>query len=423
MVVRSLVVAGVCLACAARGSQAHAQTSQVPHPSPKWLNPASLFDPNRPVEAPVPKDQTSDGTASATTRESQTPGRFSAAQRWLSRFNGTRDGWTPRVGNITSGSGIAFGQTYQWPVLNGAARVTTDAMFSVRGYHVLEVGAFRPFRDQRMAVGARIRHEGYPQEDFYGLGQGSSRGDHTSYLREGLDTSAFVTFAPRRWLNIEASAGFLDMRIGGGRQNGVPSIEERFDAATAPGLGADGDMVHAGLALEIDRRDDTFFPRSGGRYYAGVNAFHGLSDVHDFTRADVDVRQYFAVPKTTNHVIAVRSQFAFSGGAGDSAVPFYMLPRLGGSNTLRGYESSRFTDEHAMAFSAEYRWRLSRKLQLVGFADAGQVAPDLNAFELSTLRTSFGAGIRYRIKKTVARLDFAAGQEGTRWIIGFGPSF
>lgn len=438
-VARKLLMASVCVACCGRAVDLQAQTSQVPHPSPRWLDPQSWLDPDaeeepttdRRTSSSSPPSPSSATSAPATPTSpsgtaAQTGARFSAAQRWMSRFNGTRDGFTPRLGSVTSGSGVAFGSTWQQPILGGAAHFTTDAMYSVRGYSSLEVGAFtRPFASKPLMFGARIRHESYPQEDFYGIGSDSSRDAHTSYLREGLDTSGFVTFAPRSWLTVEGSAGFLDMQIRSGRQKGIPSIDERFDGASAPGLGLDGDMIHAGLAIEIDRRDDDFFPRSGGRYYAGVNAFHGMDDVRgDFTRADVDVRQYFAVPKTTRHVIAVRSQFAFSGGAGDHAVPFYMLPRLGGSSTLRGYETSRFTDRHAMAFSIEHRFLLTPKLQLVGFADAGQVAPRLGAFDLSTLHTSFGAGVRYNIKnKAVARFDVARGQEGTRFIIGFSPSF
>jgi outer membrane protein assembly factor BamA len=238
-----------------------------------------------------------------------------------------------------------------------------------------------------------------------------------------------VTFAPRPWLTIETSAGFLDMQVRAGNDKDFPSIEQRFDVARAPGLGADGDMVHAGVMIDADRRDDDFFPRAGGRYIASVTAFHGLADFRDdFTRADIDLRKYFAVPGTARHAIAIRGQFAFSGGAGDSpdgdGVPFYMLPRLGGSGTLRAYETSRFTDKNAMVFAAEYRYLATPKLQLVGFLEGGQVAPRLSAFDLPTFKTSYGAGVRYRIKNSaVVRVDFARGQEGNRWIVGFSPGF
>jgi hypothetical protein len=429
---RHLAIACVCVACCMPSTTVDAQTSALPNPAPSWLDPTppeptEIADASASTSTARPKVTTStpSGTDTASTA-TQTPGRFSAAQKWLSRFNGTRDGWTPRIGTVASGSGVAFGSTWQQPVMNGAMRVTTDAMISVRGYYTLEVGAFAtPFGKRPIVVGARVRQEGFPQEDFYGVGPHSSMSDRTSYMREGLDMTGYITFAPRTWLNIETSAGFLDMRVRAGEDKNFPSIEQRFAPATAPGLGADGDMFHVGVMLDADRRDDDFFPRAGGRYIGSVTAFHGIADFRDdFTRADVDLRKYFAVPGTTNHAIAIRGQFAFSGGAGDSSVPFYMLPRLGGSNTLRAYETSRFTDQHAMVFAAEYRYLMLPKLQLVGFVEGGQVASRLSAFNLPTFKTSYGAGIRYRIKDAaVIRVDVARGQEGNRWIVGFSPGF
>jgi hypothetical protein len=430
---RHLAIGCICVACCMPTGTADAQTTALPNPAPSWLDPtppeATELADERASSEDMKKQPVTTGTpgpSGTTNTATQAPGRFSAAHKWLARFNGTRDGWTPRVGTVASGSGVAFGSTWQQPVMNGAMRVTTDAMYSVRGYYTLEVGAFAtPFGKRPIVIGGRVRQEGFPQEDFYGVGPNSSMDDRTSYMREGLDTSGYVTFAPRPWLTIETSAGFLDMQVRAGKDRNFPSIEQRFDAARAPGLGADGDMLHAGVLIDADRRDDDFFPRAGGRYIANVTAFHGIADFRDdFTRADVDLRKYFAVPGTTNHAIAIRGQFAFSGGAGDNDVPFYMLPRLGGSSTLRAYETSRFTDHHAMVFAAEYRYLMTPKLQLVGFLEGGQVAPRVSAFDLPSFKTSYGAGVRYRIKNSaVVRVDFARGLEGNRWIVGFSPGF
>ena len=83
-------------------------------------------------------------------------------------------------------------------------------------------------------------------------------------------------------------------------------------------------------------------------------------------------------------------------GPGHERAPFYFLPRLGGGGLMRGYETSRFIDTQAVLASAEYRWQAMRRLQVVSFVDVGQVAPSIDAFRLSDLRTSAGVGIRYR---------------------------
>jgi outer membrane protein assembly factor BamA len=419
-----LAAACACVACCLGTSDLFAQTPPqqqqqqtetcaLPNPAPAcWIETRSPT-PSTPSTPSKPK-------------KARARGHAAKAQRWMSRFGGTSDGWTPRVGTITSGSGAAAGATYQRPILGGAMRMTTDAMVSIRGYHAIEAGAFAtPFKNPRILVGARVRHEGYPQEHFYGIGQDSRRDDRTSYWRQGYDTNAFVTIAPRSWLSVEGTAGYLDMQIRAGRDSAVPTIHERFTDATAPGLSQDGRLLHAGVAVRIDRSDDVFFPRTGGRYDAGVTAFHAVDRVsNDFRRVDLDVRRYVAVPRTRSHVIALRGSSVMTGTSGDGAIPFYMLPRLGGSRTLRGYESSRLTDRHALAFSVEHRWLVVPALQIVSFVDAGQVASRLDAFGLADFSTSFGAGVRYRFGDTaVVRLDLATGHEGHRVIVGVGPGF
>ena len=198
--------------------------------------------------------------------------------------------------------------------MNGAMRVTTDAMYSVRGYYTLEVGAFAtPFGKRPIVVGARVRQEGFPQEDFYGVGPNSNMlRSHQLHARRPRHDGLRHVRAAARGSPSRRRRASSTCRCAPATTKTFRSIEQRFDVARAPGLGADGDMVHAGVMIDADRRDDDFFPRAGGRYIASVTAFHGLADFRDdFTRADIDLRQYFAVPGTTSHAIAIRGQFAF----------------------------------------------------------------------------------------------------------------
>jgi hypothetical protein len=346
---------------------------------------------------------------------------------WVSAINTTADGWTPRVDNITSGGGLAFGGAWRQPVLGGAARLTTDALFSVRGYHILE-GELRatPFGDRRVAIAGRLRHDARPKDEFWGLGSESSASDHTSYSLTSLDASAAVSFTPVPWLNLETSAGYLNVQLGPGRQSGVPALEDRFTGAAAPGMTVPrAGFAHVGVSLEADRRDDALFTTSGSLYRASVTAYQGLRGMEGaFTRTDLEARQYVRVPGMPGHVLAFRALLACTGGQDDSTAPFYMLPRLGG-RTLRGYDTQRFVGPHALAVSVEHRWQLHRKLQAVGFMDAGQVAPRLGDLAGSSgFKTSFGGGLRYRVKgAALMRLDVAAADGRTRVVVGFGPSF
>lgn len=346
---------------------------------------------------------------------------------WVSAINTTADGWTPRVDNITNGGGLAFGSAWRQPVFGGAARLTTDALFSVRGYHILETELrATPFRDRRFALAGRLRHDGRPKDEFWGMGADSSASDRTNYSLSSLDASAALSFTPVRWLNLESSAGYLNVQLGPGRQSGVPSLDQRFSETTVPGMTVPhAGFAHVGLSLEADRRDDALFTTSGSLYRASVTAYQGMRGVSGaFTRTDLEARQFMRVPGMEGHTLAFRALLSCTGGQDDSTAPFYMLPRLGG-RTLRGYDTQRFVGPHALAVSVEHRWQLHRKLQMVGFMDAGQVAPRLGDLAGSSgFKTSFGGGLRYRVKgAALMRLDVAAADGRTRMVVGFGPSF
>lgn len=372
-----------------------------------------------------------DDHQSARNGEPGTPARTPAKREsswldpFLSRINGTGDGWTTRADRIVSGGGLALGQAYTQPIFGRRARVRAETLFSVKGYLQSELGV----TSQKLGVagltlGGRIRYTQLPQEDFFGVGQGSAASMHSSYSRETTDVSLVTTLAPRRWLQIEATAGFLGHDIDRGRQPGVPSIEERFPERVAPGMEYETEFVQAGVAAVVDLRDVPHAPRPGGWYAASLTHYDGIRGTSpSFGRFEVDVRQFLAVPGTAKHVLALRGQVMSTVGGADAEIPFFMLPRLGGSS-LRGYEVSRYMDRHALAFSVEHRWDVHRKLQLIGFVDAGQVSPTLTSFEADRFHTSVGLGVRYRIRGAAAlRLDVATGREGARVHVGFGPSF
>lgn len=361
------------------------------------------------------------------TTDASLPAKRSSS--WLSPFltqiNQAGEGWTARAGRIASGGGLALGQAYTKSVFEGRALAHADMLFSVKGYLQGELSlSSRPLGASGLTVGGRFRYTDLAQEDFFGFGQASSASMHTSYSDRMTDVSLITSLSPRGWLEIEGTAGFLNHDIGRGRQSGVPSIEERFTAQAVPGLDASAQFIQTGVAAVVDLRDVAEAPRHGGWYRASLTHYEGMSgNGASFGAFEADLRQFIAVPGTSTHVLALRGQIASTVGGGDAEIPFFMMPRLGGSS-LRGYEISRYTDRHLLAFSVEHRWDVHPKLQLVGFVDAGQVAPAFGHFGLERFQSSVGMGVRYRVGGHAAlRLDVAAGSEGPRWHIGFGPSF
>ena len=57
----------------------------------------------------------------------------------------------------------------------------------------------------------------------------------------------------------------------------------------------------------------------------------------------------------------------------DDRVPFYVLPYVGGSHTLRSVAEFRFIDENSLFMNLEYRWKVVKNMTL--FAE--EVIPKL----------------------------------------------
>jgi outer membrane protein assembly factor BamA len=424
MMIRCLCATAACclgLSGAAAGQTQTAQTPKAPTskaPTSK-AKPASQAPSTQPGSSLVSDATVRPDEPTATSPVEEKDGFFKSL---LASINSDAEGWTPSVGNVVSGSGLAFGSHYRQPLADGRLFMDTEFMLSLKGYQSATMEfTSRPLANGRVTVGGGIRFEGLPQEDFFGYGPESNSADHASYHRQGLDTQGWVAFAPKPWLQFRSSFGFVNTKVSEGRQSGIPSLEDAFAASRVEGMSRESDFLHAGLRATIDRRDSPKNTRRGAYYAVGLERFVGLgSRDSDFLRFDADVRGYVPVRGlSANDSIAVRGQMAITDAAASGQIPFYFLPRLGGGGTLRGYESSRFVDQQAVVFSAEYRWQLRRKLQIVGFVDAGQVAPDRHDFSFSRLQSSYGAGIRFK----GFRVDYAVGREGSRVHIGFGPTF
>src|SRR5262249_29438795 len=147
-------------------------------------------------------------------------------------------------------------------------------------------------------------------------------------------------------------------------------------------------LLHGDVSVSLDTRDRPGYPRSGGLLRAGSAVYSDQeSGAFSFRRYEAEGVRY--VP-----VAAGRLTFAFRGwllvsDTGPTAnVPFYLMPSLGGQDTLRGYLDYRFHDRDLLLVNAESRLALFRHLDAVLFADAGDVAP--RAADLDLGKTSVG---------------------------------
>jgi len=343
--------------------------------------------------------------------------------RIIDRLQGDIDGWYPRLG-ITRGSGFAIGPGYRMRVFGDQVLLDVSGALSYRLYKSFDVRArWVQAWHERAALWTEFRAEDYPQEHFYGVGPDTTEDTRTSYDLHGFDLRVRGEVTPLPWLKTGIVGGYLKPRIGRGHAPDYPSTDEIFTDVTVPGLLEQPDFVRAEAFVDVDFRDSRGNPTQGGFYQAsyGVWNDHTL-DRYDFQRFDGSLTQYLPLTTDHKHVVSGRVNTSFVNNASDSRVPFYVLPYIGGHDTVRSFREFRFRDENAMSFGAEYRWIPLKWVSTVAFADFGKVGRNWQDMNLSDLKKGYGFGLRaHTAKQTFAKLDFGfGGGEGWRTFLTVG---
>jgi len=360
------------------------------------------------------------------------PGFFDTVRNWatetqiLERLEGDIDGWYPRLGGMTRGSGFSIGPGYRTHIWNERVLLDVSAALSTRLYRAVDVHArWLSAWNERVELWTDYRYENYPQEDFFGVGPDSAADMRTSYTLRGTDIAVRGQVKAISWLRLGARLGYLTPRVGTGRDREFPSIEELFGDDTVPGLIAQPDFVHGELSAEVDYRDAAGNPTSGGFYRAAYSAWNDRTlEAYNFQRFEATITQYRPLTADRKHGISGHVGLTFVNNAPGDRVPFYALPYVGGADTIRSYREFRFKDENAFWFGAEYRWTPIQWVSGVAFADFGQVAHNWQDLT-SNVKHGYGFGIRaHSRKQTFVKLDFGfGGGEGWRAFLKLGPSF
>lgn len=365
--------------------------------------------------------------AQEATGNAAAPGLLSKAIVWTAaRLDGdgaSRDGFHPALGDLISGSGPSIGSGYRLHILGNQAMIDVSAEVSTRRYRTAQSTIVWPSIGARgVSLGAQVKYQDFTAINFFGIGPNSLENDQTDYRLRYVDIGGFATIPVSRFLTMTARAGALrGARLERGTNALVPSIGDRFDDDSAPGLAKQPNYLHADLTLEADSRDVPGYPSRGGHYQFSAAAFHDADfGQYSFGRFEAEAAQY--VPISSRSVLAVRGRLAVSTTAAGQQVPFYELPALGNAHSLRAYSSYRFRDRDLALFNAEYRWPLLRMLDGAIFCDAGNVSPTLAGLARGSLIADYGAGVRLHSKKRlIVRMDVARGREGMQALVSFSP--
>ncbi|HXW07410.1 MAG TPA: BamA/TamA family outer membrane protein [Vicinamibacterales bacterium] len=337
-----------------------------------------------------------------------------------------REGFYPKLGSLATGSGFAYGAGYRdRDLFNDKGRLDLWAATSIRRYWATEARlTFPELASNRLHLESWVAHRDYPEEDYFGLGPESNRSDQTSYAIRSDRVGARAGVRPVPLALIGGGVEYLNPRLGSGEDPRVPSIEEIFDPSTAPGLGESVNFIRSMAFLEIDYRQPRN-ARKGGWYRVEFSHVDDRSTgTYTFNRTDVDLRQFIGF-LAERRVLAARLFVSTSDTDAGQVMPFYLMPTLGGNDTLRGFRDYRFRGPHAILVQAEYRWELWSGLDAALFYDAGKVATRRSDLDFEDLQSDYGFGFRFNTNEAVVlRVDAAFGsRDGNHLHIVFGGIF
>ena len=337
-----------------------------------------------------------------------------------------REGLYPKFGSLTTGSGFAYGVGFRDRDLfayTGALDIW--AASSIRRYWAAEARlTFPELADKRLFVETWAGHRDYPQEDFFGIGPDSLRADRSNYALRTNHAGARAGVRPAPALLAGGGLEYLTPRIGRGTDRRMPSLEEHFGPAAAPGLDDRANFLRSLAFVEVDYREPRN-ARQGGWYRLDFSHYADRdSGRFTFNRLDVDLRQFVGF-LAERRVLAARLFVSTSSTAGDRRMPFYFMPTLGGHDSLRGFREYRFRGPHAILFQGEYRWEIWSGLDGALFYDTGKVANRREDLDFADLERDYGLGFRFNTSNgVILRVDAGFGsREGRHLYIVFGGVF
>jgi len=335
-------------------------------------------------------------------------------------------GFRLKMGSMVLTSGFALGPEF----LTGSPRFErilfrTSARFSAPGYQLYDAEFALPsLAGDRLFFNALAAHRNYPRLPYFGPGPDSSANNRTSYRLENTSLDLTAGVRPFRHMRLGATSGVEMVNVGRGRDSRFRSTEQLFGPRSAPGVDHQSDFLTAGGFLEYDYTESEGTPRRGGNYSLRfTNYVDQTLGTGSFRRVDVDLRQYLPFFQK-QRMIALRAYSVLTDTSSRKAVPFYLQPSLGGPEAMRGFHAFRFYDNNLLLLTAEYRWKVSSGVELAFFGDGGKVFPRRRDFNLRNLEGSYGAGVRFNIRREVfLRLDFGCSHEGCNLWLRFHDFF
>jgi hypothetical protein len=241
----------------------------------------------------------------------------------------------------------------------------------------------------RVGLEVDVAYERRPDETFYGIGDDATMGEvrFSEELRRAVPAVEIEVASP---LVVRFASALVAREV---------------DHMVFDEIGGEVQLIYD-TRRPAERYASPWIDAAGWR--ASIYAGKTFGDAADFTSYGGEVQRFFDLYRGTR-VLGVRLLVE----AIDGEPQFVDLPRLGGSEYLRGYPRGRFRDKAATLASAEYSWELGNYFAAYMFVDAGRVWSSLADVTLADPRLGYGIGVQvHTILDYLGRVQLAASRDG-----------
>jgi outer membrane protein assembly factor BamA len=330
----------------------------------------------------------------------------------------------PVLDSVYPGGGFAAGLGARKPFGDDGA-ISVIGAYSINSFWRAQTDVSLPsFASNRGRVSLTAGYLDAPDVKYYGLGPDSNKDDKTFFGYTPFGGGGRLDFDVSRNLSIGAGVNYLDIGTDSGATG--PTIQGRFSPVDSPGLELDQfKYVNSTARAVFDWRRPLGYAGRGGLYRIQFDDFRQTEhDQYSFRSLEAEVTQLIPLLRA-NWVIALRGLTTMTDVDRTEAIPYFMLPSLGGGKTLRGFPDFRFRDRHRLAMNAELRWTAARFLDMAVFYDTGKVAARKSDLDFRNLEDSYGIGMRiigprgYAFKVEVAH----SREHAARLLVSAGGAF
>jgi hypothetical protein len=347
----------------------------------------------------------------------------------LAQGSEPKDGLYPELGNMITGSGwISAGPGYRHHLFDGHAVVDVSAAVSWKFYKMAQGRVELPhLAEDHLTLGSQVIYQDLLQVNYFGQGGHSLESNRSGYRLHETDVLGYATVRTAPWFSVSGRFGWIHqaaLSTMTGWSVSYPNTLAIFSDVTAPGLTQQPAFLHGDVSVAADTRNHPGHPTRGGLFRVTAASYADRNyGKYSFRRYEAEAAEFVPLVEE-KWVLALHAWEVFSDTSSGNIVPFYLLPSLGGKNTLRGYYDYRFHDRDMQVFNAESRWGLFTHVDAAIFVDAGKVASVASDLDFKHMRTSYGAGLRLHNRTTtVGRLDIGHGTEGWRVVFKINDPF